>query len=237
MPVLTYHDLAAMVGLKINALGSDLNPATDPVELQQVYSQRPLTDEVFGSSIFPFNAIRDALIEAEGKMASAIARSADKSLRAYLKGFTSPLATGADLPSLDINGVPIIGNFGACYDAADNTIMLTRKSVPYIQTILRSPLNYIVPLYHYALDTNRILHTTDLAVLECCSYSAAAQTDAFDSMSEILLPDALAGDYVNGAGAILVRDDEFLAQSGRFAEYFTTFLNSIPPAIGEQQAA
>ena len=123
-----------MVGLKINSLGSDLNPATDPVELQQVYSQRPLTDEVFGSSIFPFNAVRDAIIEAEGKMASAIARSADKSLRASLKAFTNPLATGADLPSLDINGVPIIGNFGACYDAADNTIMLTRNSPPTIRT-------------------------------------------------------------------------------------------------------
>lgn len=237
MPVLTYHDIAAAVALRVNALGSDLNPATDPVELQQVYSQRPLIDEIFGSSIFPLNAIRDAVIQCEGKIANAVGHSADRALRANLRSFTLPLDTGAELPFQDVNGVPIIGNFGACYDAADNTIMLTRKPVAYVQTILRSPLNYIVPLYHYALDVNRIIHTTDQAFLECCAYSAEAQTDAFNAMGEILFPDALAEVYINGAMALLVRDDEFMAQAQMYAQYFTAFLASIPPAVGEQQAA
>lgn len=237
MPVLTYHDIAAAVGLRINALGSDANPGTDPVELQQLYQQRPLTDEIFGSSVFPFNAIRDSVIQCEGKIANAASHSMDRALRANLRSFTVPLSTGAELPFADVNGVPIIGNFGACYDAADNTIMLTRKPIPYVQGILRSPLNYIVPLYHYALDVNRIIHTTDQAFLECCAYSAEAQTDAFDAMGEILFPDSLAEVYINGALAILVRDDEFTGQASVFAQYFTAFLASIPPATGEQQAA
>ncbi len=234
---LTYHDLLAAVAIRVNALGSDINPATDPVELQQIYSQRPLINEVFGSSIFSMNSIRDAIVDTEAKLATAIARSADRSLRAYLASFTNPLSSGTFLPSLDINGVTIVGNFGACYDAADNSIMLTRKSVPYVQTILRSPLNYIVPLYHYALDVNRIIHTADLAILECCAYSASAQTDAFDGNQEILLPDALAEGYISGSMAGLVRDDEFIAQATQYANYFATILNSIPPAIGEEQAA
>ena len=235
--MLTYHTLAAATALRINALGSDLNPATDPVELQQVYSQRPLIDELFGSSVFPFNSVRDSLIACEGKMANAIGHSLDKSLRAFLRSFTLPLNTGAELPSQDVNGVPIVGNFGACYDAADNTIMLTRKTVPFVQTILRSPLNYIVPLYHYALAVNRIIHTTDQVFLECCAYSAEAQTDAFDANQEILLPDYLFEVYINGSIALLVRDDEFVQQATQAAQYFTTFLNSLPPAVGEQQAA
>jgi len=232
MGVLRYHDLLAATALRVNAL-----VGTDPVELQVTYETRPLTNEMFDSSIVPMNAIRDALIEAEGKLANAIARSSDHSLRAYLASFTSPLAAGDFLPSLDINGVPIVGNFGACIDAGDSTIMLTRKSVPYVQTILRSPLNYLVPLYHYALDVNRIIHTSTLAILECCAYSALAQTDAFNANAQILLPDSLAEAYINGAMALLVRDDEFVAQARTYAEYFISVLAGIPPAVGDQQAA
>ena len=55
-------------------------------------------------------------------------------------------------------------------------------------------------------------------------------------MEAILFPDALAEGYINGALAILVRDDEFLAQSGRYAEFFTTTLASLPTMMMEQQA-
>src|SRR5258705_13063283 len=230
--MLHYHDLLAAVAIRVNAL-----VGTDPVELQITYETRPLTNELFDSSIFNFNAIRDSLIDTEGKLANTIARSNDRTLRAYLASFTSPLATGVALPSLDTNGTPIIGNFGACYDGADNSIMLTRKMVPYVQAILRSPLNYLVPLYHYALDTNRILHTVTSAVLECCVYSASAQMDLFDANQPILLPDSLAEAYINGAMALLVRDDEFVQQSTQYANFFTTTLAAIPAAVGEEQAA
>jgi hypothetical protein len=230
--LLTYHDLLASTAIRVNAL-----VGTDPVELQITYSTRPLTDELFDSSIFSFNAIRDAIIQVEGRLANTIARSNDHSLRAYLASFTNPLATGAVLPSLDINGTPIIGNFGACVDASDNTLMLTRKPVPYVQTILRSPLNYLISLYHYALDTNRVIHTSALILLECCVYSASAQTEAFDANLPILLPDSLAEAYINGAMALLVRDDEFTAQASQYANYFGTTLAAIPAATGEEQAA
>jgi hypothetical protein len=68
-------------------------------------------------------------------------------------------------------------------------------------------------------------------------YSASDQTAAFDRDDPILLPDSLAEAYVNGAGASLCRDDEFLQQAQLFAQFFSTALAAIPPATMEQTAA
>lgn len=228
--MLTYHDIGAAVGLRINAL-----QGTDPVELQVTYATRPLTDEVFGSSIFPFNAIRDAVIECEGKIARTAALSADRTLRAYLRGFTDALASGDAIPLVDSADVPIIGNLGMIKDG-DSNVVMTRKPVALVRNYLNAPGIYLVSLYNYALDGSTIIHTRETVIAECCVYSASAQTAAFDANDPILLPDGLAEAYINGALAILVRDDEFLAQSTQYANFFTAFLSTIPPAAMEQQA-
>lgn len=226
--MLTYHTLAAMAGLKINAL-----LGTDPAELQTVYSQRPLTDEVFNSSIFPFDAIRDSLIEAEGKLARTISLSADRVLRSYLRATSAALSSGAALPTT-ANSKPVIGNFGAVVDQ-DGTIM-TRQPVALVRNRLLSPALYLAPAYYYALDGATITHTQTAVTLECCVYSAEDQTAAFDADGEILLPDAMAEAYINGAGALLCRDDEFLQQGQYFGQLFTTTMAAIPPAVMEQAA-
>ncbi len=176
---LTYHDICAAVALRINALDG-----TDAVALQTTYSSRPLTDEMFVSSIFPFNAIRDAILNAEQKLATAIGFSADRSLRAYLASVTGTLANGAQLPSLDASSNPIVGNFGAVRDATAAR-KLTRKPVAWVENYLSAPGIYLVPLYHYALDSGSILHTRTTVTMECCVYNAQTQTDAFDADEDI----------------------------------------------------
>ena len=102
----SYHDLLAEVAVRINALG---NPdiaewnATSPAGLQSVYMQRPLTDEMFGSSIFPMNSLRSAIIEAEGNLATAIAFSNNASQRAFISSVTHALSSGDLVPTTDIN--------------------------------------------------------------------------------------------------------------------------------------
>ena len=149
--MLTYHDILAAVAVRVNALGNvdlpEWNP-TSPAGLQVVYQQRPLIDEMFGSSIFPMNAMRDAIIETEGKIAQTVGLSGNHVLRAYIKSQTAPLASGVDLPNADALAAPIIGNFGAVFDGSDQTKMLTRKPVAYVQNILNAPGIYLVPLYH-----------------------------------------------------------------------------------------
>ena len=227
----TYHDIAAAVGLRVNAL-----VGTDLVELQVTYSQRPLTDEVFDSSIYPFGAVRDAILNAEQKLAEAIAFSADRTLRAYLRSETAALTSGADLPSLDSASDPIIGNFGAVLDGSDQTKVLTRMPVAVVRNRLLAPGIYLVPAYQYALASGQIIHTRTTVILECCVYNAATQANLFDADEDILLPDTLAEAYINGALAMLVRDDENTQQASIFAGYFAAELAAIPKAAMEQQA-
>ncbi len=231
---LTYHDLLAAVSIRVNAL-----EGTDPVELQVSYSTRPLIDEMFDSSIFPMNAIRDAIIEAEGKMAGAIALSGNRTLRAQLRAVSDPLASGAALPT-DVTGLltarpPIIGNLGAVLDGDDGTLC-TPQPVAVVRNRLLSPLIYLAPAYYFAIDGATIIHTRTTVTLECCVYDATVQTNLFDANDPILLPDALAEAYINGAIAILVRDDEFVQQASQAANYFTAFLGTLPPAQMEATA-
>lgn len=236
--MISYHDLLAAVAVRINALGNVDIPewnATDAAGLQVVYSQRPLIDEMFGSSIFPMNAIRDAIIETEGRLARAIAYSTDQTQRAYVSSVTGALASGAELPSLDANSVPIIGSFGEVKDQ-DETVM-TRMPVPVLRNRLQTTGVYLVNPYYFALAGQTILHTSTTVTIECCVYSAQTQTDLFNRDAEILLSDSLAEAYIDGSCAMLFRDDEWSQQAQQFGTYFTTTLAQFPPAKLEQAAA
>ena len=226
------HNLVADVSLRCNAL-----IGTDPVELQIAYTTRPLTDEMFGSSIFPMGAIIAACIYAEQKIAEAIAFSSNRTLRAYLRAFSGPLTSGSGFTGIDNAGNPTVGNFGAVLDGADTTKVCTRKPVAFVQNILNAPAIYLVPLYYYALDGATILHTRSTVVMECCVYNAVTQTAKYTFNQNMLFPDWLAEAIVCGAVAFLVRDDEFNEQAARYAGYFTTTLANIPNMVGEEMAA
>lgn len=224
------HDLLASASLRINALDG-----TDPAELQVTYSTRPLTDEVFQSSIFPMNAIRDALVQAQGKLAQVIALSGNRVLRSYLRGSSSALASGADLPSTDSAGAPFIGNFGGAVD--QDGVALTRMPVAVVRNRLLAPLLYLAPAYYFALTPDQILHTRTTVVLDGCVWDADAQTAIYDQNGEFTLADSLVEAVICGACAALVRDDEFMPQAQMWGQYFTTTMASIPPATMEAQAA
>jgi len=225
------HDLLAGAAIRINAL-----VGTDPVELQVTYSTRPLIDELFQSSIMPMNAIRDSLVWATGKLAGAIGLSDDKVLRAYLRGETDPLVTYADLPSVSSTGAPIVGNFGGARDGTTR-VPLTRMPVATVRNRLLATAIYLAPAYQFALTPDQILHTRTTAILDCCVWDVDAQTAIYDANDPFTLADYLAEAVICGGCAMLIRDDEFVEQSGRWATYFSTALASIPPAKGEAAAA
>lgn len=226
---LSCHDLLGDVALRINALSG-----TDPVEIQTTYTTRPLTDELFDSSIFPMGAIISALVLAQGKLTETIALSANRTQHAYLKSLTAALPTNSELPSTDAAGSSIIGNFGACVDATTSK-PLTRKSIPFVQNILESSDNYLVQLYYYSLASGYIEHTRDNVKLECYVYNANDQIDNYNFNNDFTMADALAEAVICGACAMLLRDDEFLEQSARFAQIFAAELANYPPMTMEAQ--
>lgn len=225
------HNLLAAAAIRINAL-----VGTDPVELQVTYSTRPLTDELFQSSILPMNSIRDSLVQATGKLAQAIGLSGDRVLRSYLRGISDGLVSGAQLPSIDANDTPFIGNFGGAIDGSDGT-SLTKMPVAVVRNRLLAPLLYLAPAYYFALTPDQFLHTRTTAKLFGCVWDADAQTALYDQNGNFPLADSLIEAVICGGCAMLVRDDEFNEQASRWAGYFATTLASIPPAIIEAEAA
>lgn len=227
---LTYHDLLSSVAVRVNALDG-----SDPAALQETYATRPLTNALFQSSIFPFDGIRDAIIQTEGRLAQVVGKSADRVLRSYIGSQTAALASGDELPTLDENGVNIVGDFGAVIDAENPEILCTRMPLPVVRRRNLAPSLYLLEGAMYAMDGTRVIHTQENVVLECCIYDGEVQTQAFDGDETILFPDSLADMYIEGALGLLMRDDEFTDQAGRWAEYFATGIAMIPPAQMEAQ--
>jgi hypothetical protein len=192
----TYHELLAGCAITVNAL-----VGTDPVELQTTYSSRPLTDEMFNSSIWPMNAIRDRILNAEQRLAQDIASVGNHPWRANLISQTRALFSGENMPATDVDGKSIIGIYGAVLDGDNPTIM---------------------PLYNYVMDGNGIIHTRNTVIVQVCVYDYATQQAAFDADETMLLPDALAPALIAGGVAGLVRDDEFMAQGQFYAQIFNS---------------
>lgn len=225
------HNLIAAAALRTNAL-----IGVDAAELEATYITRPLTDADFNSSIFPFTAYIDSLVQVQGKLAEAIAKSGNYVHRAYLASETDALASGASLPSVDTDGSPIIGNFGGARDGTSN-VTLTRMPVAVVRNRLLGTAIYLAPAYQFALTPGHLLHTRTTAILDCCIWDADAQTAIYAANEDFTLADSLVEAVICGACAMLVRDDEFLEQSARWATYFASTLAMFPPAKLESQAA
>lgn len=218
MSTCTYHDLLAAAAVRINALDG-----TDAVALQNTYSARPLTDANFISSIFPLNAIRDAILNAEQRLATAIGDVGNHPWRSFIISETDPLTSGDVMPSVDKNGIGIIGIYGNVLDGNNPALVCTEPDDQELEMIRRwqlAPQLWIMPLYNYALDGNGITHTRTTVTVQVCVYDYATQQAAFDADDTILLPDVLAPAYISGALAGLVRDDEFVQQAALYAQYF-----------------
>lgn len=222
MSTVTYHDLLAAVALRVNALDG-----TDSADLQVTYSTRPLIDELFQSSIFPMNAIRDTILNAEQRLAVAIADTGNHPWRSVLGGpsETAPLANGDNMPAVDVNGKSIIGIYGNVLDGDNPLLVCTEPDSQPLEVIRRYtllPSLYLIPLYNYTMDGNGIFHTRTTVTVQVCVYDYADQVAAFNADNTMLLPDALAPALIAGGVAGLVRDDEFMQQAQLYAQIFSS---------------
>jgi hypothetical protein len=225
------QNLLAAAAVRTNAL-----TGVDAAALETTYATRPLASSNFQSSIFPFTAYIDSLVQAQGKLAEAIAKSSDRVHRAYLLSETSALSSGDNLPSVDSAGAPIIGNFGGARDGSSG-VALTRMPVATIRNRLLATNIFLAPAYQFALTPSQILHTRTTAILDCCVWDADDQTAIYVANGDFTLADSLAEAVICGACAMLMRDDEFVEQSTRWAQYFASTLETFPPATMEAQAA
>ncbi len=223
---LTTHDVIASAALRISAL-----VGTQMAALETTFLVRPLTSANFQSTVFNFSAIKRSFAMCEEKLCQAIANTGNHPWRDYLSSTTGNLAHKAALPSLDVNSKQIIGIWGSVYDVTDGK-PCRENQLENIQRIVdNSGSHYLMSHYFYRIDDQRIYHTRANVKIDCCFYDGDAQKTAIDGNTAVLLPYALEEAYVCGTVALLMRDDEFMNQAARYAEYFNNTLQSISQGL------
>jgi hypothetical protein len=224
---MSYHDLLAQVAIRVNAL-----TGVQAAALEATYILRPLTGAQFKSSVFPFSAVKDALLLAEAKLATVIAETGNHPWRAFLKSQTAELVHRAFLPKLDaLAGAPIIGVWGSVVDSADGK-PCTEQPIELIERRVENAGGFWTrEYYHFNFRGDRIYHTRPAVKMEVCVYDRTLQIGRVDNNDPILLPDALEEAYIAGALGYLVRDDEFVEQAAGYRALFNDTLASIKQGL------
>lgn len=217
----TYHDVLAAGALRVDAL-----VGAQKTDLQNTYATRPLTAANFQSTIFPFDDLKANLGWAEQQIALAVAQTGNSSLQAYILSTTAGLTNAAPLPSVDINGVPIIGNWGVVRDGTTKTICFPKPIAQIQRRTQNAGGFYINPVWQYAMEGPLILHTRSSVKIDCSVYDGDARLAAIDADGDLLFPN-LESLYIDGMLSRCVRDDEFASQAGIYMGYFQAGLMAI----------
>jgi len=218
----TYNSCIRQVGLAINAI-----TGATPTLLEASYSTVPLTAANFQSSIIPFTKVKEAVLNAQGKIVTAVAYQGDHPYRAFLTSQTSALTYGALIPSTDSGGTnQIIGVYGAVRDNSGSNI-LTKGNLSQIRARVLNPgTMFLVDTALYAIDDRRIYHTTTSVIIDVVTYTRPS-ADSLVLTTSILLPDDAVPAIVDGALEECIRDDEFMAQAQKFGGMFDQWMGTV----------
>lgn len=208
-----YHQILRALGLRTLSLAGN-----DEIDLETTYRLTVLTEEDFKEGAdFTFTAHKDALINGEELIATAIASSVDKQgkpnhpLRALLHSTTLGITPGSAVTGLSSGGLKVLGEYGSVRDRFSG-IACTERPIEVIRRINAETWR-TYPLYHFCWEGPRLYHTRSECKADCCVYDRATQSAALDANGDILFPDALEPAYIDAALSFLTRDNAFAEQA------------------------
>ena len=209
--------------LRVNAL-----LGTTVAALETTYTTGTLTSANFNSTIFPFTSFLDQETASIARFANAIAETGNHPWRAYITSVTDTLLTGATMPSVDVNGDPIIGIYGSVLDAEDPTIVCTEYPEQVIRRRNLNPSAWIIPVYGFKMSGDGITHTRpNGVVVQVCVFNWDTTYNLVASNGNLPLPDSLANAICYDMVGSMMRDDEFMAQ----AEVYKKYADDVETAI------
>lgn len=225
---LTYNSILRQLAITVNAL-----TGARPALLQTTYATNPLTSANFQSSIFPFLYLLDKMLNAQESLFMALASTATNPLRRTVESQTDVLAYGAQITT-NAAGLPVVGAYGAVRDSETSRV-LTLNEIEDIQArVENSNGMFKLTVYQYALVGDRIFPTVEEVIVDVCGYERP-DADTLDLTTNILLPDILGPAMVQGAISECYRDDEYLDQSGRAADYFNRWIAALQSGMAQIQ--
>jgi hypothetical protein len=203
------------------------------------YAVNPLTTTQADDPVYSLAFIQDAMADIQGRLANEIASVMNPVTglgthpwRSYFASTTSNVANDDILPAADQTNVPIIGAWGGVRILAGSTRYPgTPTSIERIRASQQNPDSiYTTTLYEYCIYGQRIYYTDSsyTAILDCCVYNrATAISNIVAASQNMLLPDALADAFVAGVVQAIVVEEEYLAQSGFYRDYFNAAVAAI----------
>lgn len=218
-----YSYLTRNIALRINAV-----LGTTAAQMETAYATSPLTSTQINSPIFPFSAVEDLVMLAEGRFVNAIANSAHP-YRSYLRGLTAALATETAMPTVTSASVPIVGIPGTVCDSSDGIPCRMRPLEEITLRTANAGTYFRMPAYWYAFNGETIYHTRTSVIVEVCKYNQATQR-ALLAAGNMLLPDDLEGALIDEGLRQAFRDDEFMGQQSAFGQIADAWLAVIAGA-------
>lgn len=218
----TYNMALRQLGLKTNSI-----VGTQSTDMESTYATSPLTSANFNSTIYTFLFLKEQILNAQEGLLLAIALTEKHPWREFVgPSSVNNLSSGDRVTTTAANGAQRVGAWGAVRDTSDSK-PCTRKSLRQVQDRIDNPNTlWIMPVYWFAQDGDRIRHTRTTVNLDVCTYTRP-DAAALSLTSNILLPDILGPAIVDGAVMMCFRDDENLVQAGRSGELYAAWLNAI----------
>jgi hypothetical protein len=176
------------------------------------YITSPLTASQIGSVDFPFTSIKDAVISSVARLVRAYAFVPGHPFRNESQ--TASIAHKSVIPVIDSAGKEIVGVYGAIHDVTDGEI-LTEQPSQLIRSIRASDADLKEDYYYYKIVGKRLEHTRTGVVIDVVTFDEATERAAIDANGDCPLPDALLDAAFCGVVALLIIDDEYVAQASR----------------------
>lgn len=171
-----YQDIAKSVALRANQImGGD-------AATRKIYYESSSILTLLDGTEIPAGALKQDILAAAAEIAAMIGASKDSIYRRSIEDQSANIANGARVPLSGLNG-DFIGAISGIYDSATNT-PLTEQPIQVVRRRVENPGSFwIVPTFHYAIESDRIYHTRDNVYIRACSWDQDAQSAAFDQIT------------------------------------------------------
>lgn len=211
----TYANVLRGVALRLNAI-----EGPQPSQLATNYTNAPTNTALFTSGTFPYQAIQDAILLAEGTLVAASAAGRHP-WRVLSLSVTAPLSHNSDLPKVSAAGVALLGPIESVWDASDSIECEPMSAHLLLARVRNAGASFRCSTYAYNAAGARLLHTRASVIARAVSWDrTASQTAQTTGSACTTLPDAAENLVIAGGVALLTRDGAFAEQAQYFARYF-----------------
>ncbi len=137
----------------------------------------------------PKTAFKDAILYIAKEIAQTIGNNPSHPARSFLYCRTEDLSDGDSTPTVDNNGIEIVGVWDSCAEV-DTNIPLTWVPTQTISDCRNSFFNDL-SVYYYNITGNQIRCTRPVVYLQGCSWDDDGQGDLYDIDGQCPLPESL----------------------------------------------